>query len=40
MNKAVGIDPQTYGLSAGIFVIGYFILEVPSNLSLERFGAR
>src|SRR6201987_3758132 len=40
MNKAVDIDPKTYGLGAGIFFIGYFILEVPSNLALERFGAR
>src|SRR6202049_5000497 len=40
MNKAVGIDPKTYGLGAGIFFIGYFILEVPSNLALERFGAQ
>src|SRR5579872_3732519 len=40
MNKAVGIDPKTYGLGAGIFFIGYFILEVPSNLALEKFGAR
>jgi len=40
MNKAVGIDPKTYGLGAGIFFIGYFIFEVPSNLALERFGAR
>src|SRR5579862_3752682 len=39
MNKAVGIDPKTYGLGAGIFFIGYIILEVPSNLCLERFGA-
>src|SRR3954451_19175253 len=40
MNKAVGIDAKTYGLGAGIFFIGYFILEVPSNLALARFGAR
>jgi len=40
MNKAVGIDPKTYGLGAGIFFIGYFLLEVPSNLALARFGAR
>src|SRR3954471_16883689 len=40
MNAAVGIDPKTYGLGAGIFFVGYFILEVPSNLALERFGAR
>jgi MFS transporter, ACS family, tartrate transporter len=40
MNKAVGIDAKTYGLGAGIFFVGYFILEVPSNLALQRFGAR
>jgi MFS family permease len=40
MNKAIGIDPKTYGLGAGIFFVGYFILEVPSNLALQRFGAR
>jgi ACS family tartrate transporter-like MFS transporter len=40
MNKAVGIDPKIYGLGAGIFFIGYFILEVPRNLALQRFGAR
>src|SRR6201996_6084831 len=40
MNKAVGIDPKIYGLGAGIFFVGYFLLEVPSNLALQRFGAR
>ncbi|MBV9859211.1 MAG: MFS transporter [Alphaproteobacteria bacterium] len=40
MNKALGLDPKIYGLGAGIFFIGYFFLEVPSNLALERFGAR
>ena len=40
MNAAVGIDPKTYGLGAGILYLGYFFLEVPSNLALERFGAR
>jgi MFS transporter, ACS family, tartrate transporter len=39
MNKAVGIDAKMYGLGTGIFFIGYFFLEVPSNLALERFGA-
>src|SRR3954453_4333878 len=39
MNKAVGIDPKMFGLGTGIFFIGYFILEVPSNMGLERFGA-
>jgi MFS family permease len=40
MNAAVGLDPKTYGLGAGILYLGYFFLEVPSNLALERFGAR
>ena len=29
-----------YGLGAGIFFIGYFLFEVPSNLLLHRYGAR
>src|ERR1700760_4324903 len=40
MNKALGLDPKIYGLGAGIFFVGYFILEIPSNLALEKFGAR
>lgn len=40
MNKAIGLDPAVYGFGAGIFFVGYFLLEVPSNLALERFGAR
>jgi D-galactonate transporter len=30
----------TYGLGAGIFFIGYFFFEVPSNMLLHKFGAR
>src|ERR1700726_4180267 len=29
-----------YGLGAGIFFIGYFFFEVPSNILMEKFGAR
>jgi MFS family permease len=29
-----------YGLGAGIFFIGYFLFEVPSNLLLEKIGAK
>ena len=29
-----------YGLGAGIFFLGYFFFEVPSNLLLERIGAK
>jgi D-galactonate transporter len=40
MNKALGISATAYGFGAGIFFFSYFIFEVPSNLALERFGAR
>lgn len=33
------LSPTAYSFGAGIFFIGYFIFEVPSNLALERFGA-
>src|SRR5690349_22214162 len=29
-----------YGLGAGIFFVGYFLFEVPSNIALHRIGAR
>src|ERR1700761_9841474 len=40
MNHDLGFSPEIYGLGAGIFFFGYFIFEVPSNLMLERVGAR
>jgi MFS transporter, ACS family, tartrate transporter len=40
MNKDLGISSTAYGLGAGIFFLTYFIFEVPSNLFLEKFGAR
>jgi len=40
MNKDLNIDPAAYGFGAGIFFFAYFIFEVPSNLALDRFGAR
>ncbi len=40
MNKDLGFSPAVYGLGAGIFFIGYFLFEVPSNLILHRVGAR
>lgn len=40
MSADVGIGDAAYGMGAGLFFIGYFLLEVPSNLWLERFGAR
>ena len=40
MNKDLGITSTVYGQAAGIFFLSYFIFEVPSNLALEKYGAR
>ena len=40
MNDELGLGEAAFGLAAGIFFIGYLLLEVPSNLALHRFGAR
>lgn len=36
----LGMSETAYGIGAGIFFIGYFLFEVPSNLILHRVGAR
>lgn len=40
MASALQFSDAVYGFGAGIFFIGYFLFEVPSNLILERVGAR
>jgi ACS family tartrate transporter-like MFS transporter len=40
MSSALGLSEAAYGLGAGLFFIAYFLLEVPSNLALDKFGAR
>ncbi len=40
MNKDVGLSAAVFGLGGGIFFVSYFIFEVPSNLALEKVGAR
>lgn len=40
MLSDLGFSEAIYGLGAGVFFIGYFIFEVPSNLILHRVGAR
>lgn len=40
MVDALGMSEYAYGLGASLFFIGYFLFEVPSNLFLDRFGAR
>jgi MFS transporter, ACS family, tartrate transporter len=44
LQGALGVDPAVfngvYGFGAGLFFVGYFLFEVPSNLVLHRVGAR
>ena len=40
MNRDLGLGDAAFGLGAGVFFIGYFLFEIPSNLILERVGAR
>ena len=40
MNKDLGLDPAIYGMAAGAFFWGYVLFEVPSNIVLEKLGAR
>src|SRR6478752_4991295 len=39
MNAELNFSPTVFAWGAGIFFIGYFIFEVPSNIALEKFGA-
>ena len=40
MNKEMGFSPQFFGWAAGVFFIGYFFFEAPSNYVMHRIGAR
>ncbi|MFD1557956.1 MFS transporter [Paraburkholderia silviterrae] len=40
MSTALNLSDAVYGFGAGIFFIGYFLFEVPSNVILHRVGAR
>jgi D-galactonate transporter len=40
MSQDLGFSEAAYGLGAGLFFIGYFLFEVPSNLILQKVGAR
>jgi MFS transporter, ACS family, tartrate transporter len=39
MNKALGFSAAVFGLGSGIFFVGYFLFEIPSNLLLAKVGA-
>jgi D-galactonate transporter len=40
MKQTLAFGDAVYGLGAGIFFLGYFLFEVPSNMLLEKIGAR
>ena len=40
MVKALHMSPKVFGFGGGIFFVSYFLFEVPSNLLLEKVGAR
>ncbi len=40
MLKALNLSDAAFATGAGIFFIGYFFFEVPSNVALKKFGAR
>jgi ACS family tartrate transporter-like MFS transporter len=40
MNKALGFSSAVFGFGGGVFFVGYFLAEIPSNLILNRVGAR
>ena len=39
MRQSLPFSDEAYAFGAGVFFIGYFLFEVPSNLMLERIGA-
>jgi MFS transporter, ACS family, tartrate transporter len=40
MNKDLGFSSGVFGFGAGVFFLGYFLFEVPSNVILDKVGAR
>ncbi len=40
LQRDLGLSDTAYGLGAGLFFVGYCVFEIPSNLILERVGAR
>lgn len=38
MNKDLGLTAEQFGVGAGLFFIGYFLFEIPSNLIMQKVG--
>jgi len=40
LTQDLGLTAAQFGFAAGVFFVGYILLEIPSNLALHKFGAR
>src|SRR3569833_938758 len=40
LTRDLGLTAAQFGFAAGVFFVGYILLEIPSNLALHKFGAR
>src|SRR5689334_3815280 len=40
MNAELALSSEAFGFAAGVFFIGYFLFEVPSNVMMNKYGAR
>lgn len=40
MNAELALTSEAFGFMSGIFFLGYFLFEVPSNVMLNKYGAR
>src|SRR4051812_17306829 len=40
MNRDLGLSAAAFGIGGGLFFVAYVLFEIPSNLAMERFGAR
>src|SRR3712207_2265270 len=40
MNKDLGLTPAMFGFAASLFFVSYLLVEVPSNLALQKYDAR
>ncbi|NIL77306.1 MFS transporter [Rhodococcus sp. B10] len=40
MRESLHLSPSVFGLAAGLFSLGYILFEIPSNLAMDKFGAK
>nr|WP_200978930.1 MFS transporter [Pseudomonas cichorii] len=40
MNEDLGLTAKVFGFASSLFFFSYFLLEVPSNLAMQKYGAR